>query len=611
MREKIKDKEYWLCFVAVTGYYILGMSNILSANNTTYALEQIHSYDSSLFANNFSVYTDGMSVRFFMNFIVGLGMKFSHGSWTAIAIPLIYLGVLILALATVEIVFNITDKYRIFIVLILAYLLRNSINTGFPGWGSFEVASLGMGTAYTFTMLAFSQVVGKKKKWNVAWIILSIAALCHVHEGLWGFCLLFVIYLCQVINEKKLGLGKEHATFLVFVVVMGICVFPGIFGKGAGISNEEFVQIYAYYRAPHHLVPSEWGIITILKNLFLIVAGVMLRGMTLFFTNKEGGKSFKWEAAIAIISWIGAVCVIYLFTEVVPVASIVTMYISKYFKYIGILSQVWCIKNVREWLEKKEYLIAGILVSVVIVGSGLRLGSVALYGTLLIAIVLWKRYEVNEMQWILPISIFSIVAGQKAEMLIICIMFLVLIYAVVFWDRSPLVKKMVNNVVFIIVVSVMILGVSTRNKVWSWDNGCITRVTANSYMVRGVGDELYYLAQDFKNSTSVDTMFISAPDDGMTSDFQLASERNCFVNSRNVPAAQSQMKEWYDKVIETTGLFDKDITDIYSIMDKENIEYILVKNGYYEKFDSSGLYDVRNISYGNQYRIYKTKQGVR
>ena len=74
---------------------------------------------------------------------------------------------------------------RELLVIFLAVLLRKNVNTGFPGWGSFEMASLGMGIGFAFAMLAAAQVVGRKQNWTGAWLFLSIATLClltlHLH----------------------------------------------------------------------------------------------------------------------------------------------------------------------------------------------------------------------------------------------------------------------------------------------------------------------------------------------------------------------------------------------------------------------------------------------
>lgn len=608
MREKFKDKEYWLALFGVISYYCMGISNALHPNNTTYALEQINQYDSSLFANNFAVYTGGMSARFFMNFIVGLGMKIVGGSWIAVAVPLIYLGVVVLAFATVEIIFNISEKYRLFLVSILAFFLRNSINTGFPGWGSFELASIGMGTAYALAMLAFSQVVGRNKKWNTAWIILAIATLCHIHEGLWGFCLLFILFVCQAVEEKSLGTWRRHWAFVVFAIVLGICVLPGIFGEPSGMSPREFVDIYAYYRTPHHLVPSEWGLREILKYLAVLVGVAAIRIETLYFTDKGKCKSFYLESGLAIVSWLIAICITYIFTEVIPVPAIVTMYIPKYLKYIGILSQIWCIKCIRDWTEKNEILIAGLLTVVVCLASAQRiLCIVAFYGVFMMALLLWKKYAVNEMQYLLPIGVLGLVIGFRSEKVIDAVVIMFFLYGIIFWNRVKWVQKVVHNIVFVVILSILMLMTATKDKVWTISDGTLTRVTANSYLVKRIGEELYDLAITFENTTETDEMFISDPYNKMNFYFQLGAQRNSYVNEHNVPAAQSQIKEWYDRIMATQDLFSKEDTDIYKIMKNAGINYILVNNENYEKFDLSDIFMIRNISSNDQYRIYEIR----
>lgn len=608
MRKKLRDKEYWLSVFSVIAFFCMGISNALNENNTTYALEQINQYDGSIFADNFAVYNGGMSARFFMNFMVGLGMKITHGSWTAVAIPLVYLGVVVLAVATVEIVFNIFEKYRLFLVCILAFFLMSSVNTGFPGWGSFELASIGMGTAYAFTMLALSQVIGKEKKWNIAWIILSIAALCHVHEGLWGFCLLFIIYVCQVVKEQSFGLGKRHGAFIIFVIVLGICVIPGVFGEPSGLTNAEFVEIYAYYRTPQHLVPSAWGLSSILKYLAVIVGTALIRCLTIRLLNKEQCKEFYLEAGLAIVSWIAAICVVFLFTEVIPVASIVTMYIPKYLKYVGILSQIWCIKCIYDWIEKDGLIVAALLAVTVYCASSQNIVGVAIfYGVFMVAVILWKKYEVEEMQFLLPLGVLGVVAGINGSSMIYAIGIIFFIYCIVIWNKWESAKKFIHNTIFVAVMSALMIFVAAKDRAWTISDGRLSRVTANSYLVNGMGEELYGLAIDFENTTEIDDVFISDPDAGMTCWFQLGSRRNSYTNNKNVPAAQSQIKEWYERIVATQGIFGKDASEIYCLMIDADIEYILVNVENYEKFDASELFEARNLSANDQYRIYEIR----
>ena len=56
MKEKLRDKEYWLSLFSAIAFYCMGISNTLKDNNTTYVIEQINQYDHNIFANNFAVY---------------------------------------------------------------------------------------------------------------------------------------------------------------------------------------------------------------------------------------------------------------------------------------------------------------------------------------------------------------------------------------------------------------------------------------------------------------------------------------------------------------------------------------------------------------------------
>lgn len=611
MKNKFKDTQYWLSLFIVMAFYCFGISNILNANNTTYALEQINAYDGRLFADNLAVCKEGMSARFFMNFIVGLGMKLSGGNWSAIGIPLIYTGVIVLSVATVETVFNFTNRYRVFLTIVFAFLLRHSINTGFPGWGSFELTSIGIGTAYAFTMLALSQVAGKEKRWNVTWMILSIAALCHVHEGIWGFCLIFLIYVGQSIREKSLSLGKElrkkQWAFFLFVIVMGICVIPGIRGEASGLTSAEFVNIYAYYRTPHHLVPSAWGWGTIAKYFLLIFGSAFLRFVTVYFTDRGEEKNFIWEAGLVLGSWFFALLVEYIFVEIVPTAFVVTMFIPKFFKYIGILSQIWCVRNLYDWIGRNEYLIAGVsLVTVCAASQSDINGIVILYGITVSAIWLWKKCGRKEMQYLLPAGVLVIaVQVQSSFGPITFVLMIFSVYLVFLWENDRWLHSIACNTVFVSICSVLLLVCAGKGRIWELEGMEITHIEANSYLERAVGRELYDLAVGFEKTTGIDEEFLTDPNEGSSYWFQLAARRNCYVTAKNVPAAQSQIKEWYRRILKTEKLFQKTVEEIATIMNTEGIDYILVKSDYYGMFDGSDIFRIVKQSVNDQYRLYR------
>ena len=110
-----KNLNFIVSFLCVLSLYIYRLPFKMNSNNTTYALEHINMYDETYFANNIAL-SCGFSPRFFLNFLVSTLMKINGGNWESVALILIYFAAIILAFATVKMVFNITDKNPIMII---------------------------------------------------------------------------------------------------------------------------------------------------------------------------------------------------------------------------------------------------------------------------------------------------------------------------------------------------------------------------------------------------------------------------------------------------------------------------------------------------------------
>ena len=120
-------------------------------------------------------------------------------------------------------------------------------------------------------------------------------------------------------------------------------------------------------------------------------------------------------------------------------------------------------------------------------------------------------------------------------------------------------------------------------------------------------EEAYDLAIDFKSSTDADEQFISDPDKPVTDWFQLVSRRSTYVSWKNIPSSKGAMQIWYDRYLEISNLFDKDVSEVYHLMENQDISYILVPNEFFDIYDSSELFEMSFMSKEDAYRIYCIK----
>lgn len=80
------------------------------------------------------------------------------------------------------------------------------------------------GMAYAFAILVIAFAVGNKKNFNISWTALAISVLFHIHEGLYGFVVVFILFLLDAVFTKKVEFTKNYCVLFFFISVMAIVI---------------------------------------------------------------------------------------------------------------------------------------------------------------------------------------------------------------------------------------------------------------------------------------------------------------------------------------------------------------------------------------------------
>lgn len=142
----------------------------------------------------------------------------------------------------------------------------------------------------------------------------------------------------------------------------------------------------------------------------------------------------------------------------------------------------------------------------------------------------------------------------------------------------------------------------------TYNNGTISFINGEQALRFSIGDELYDLAEAFRNQTDVMDSFLADPDATQdTGWFQVVCQRNCYVVQKVIPSSRCMVGEWYDRYMETSEFDEKTGEDIENIMNANEIEYVLVNADNYSKLDETDSFSVFMNSISDAFRIYKIK----
>lgn len=586
----------------------------ISTDNMIYALGEYRAYDTSLFKNSLYMSEGVISPRWIVDAFFAFFMKVNGGNWSSVVLWFTYINVFILSVAVVKIVKNICEifDYQLPFAIVLALLMAENGNelANFRLVDS-TIASMGLGTALAMAVLAISYVVGEHKDFGKAYCILGISVLFHIHEGLYGFIVVIIFALVDLVKNKRDI--KEHIGILLYLFLILSVVVPNILTDSMSITNREFVNIYAIFRHPHHLLPSFWGASEILRSLMIIISLMIFKvGCSLLFERNK----FHQDALVSgllISAWGGAILLVYFFTEKVPLACVSTLYFPKIFKYIVLISLIWIVQISMKLIQRRFYLSGLEILYYAFMNHNWSMFGIFVFFAL-VCLLCYGEYRSkackNNSIWLgrvlvliffvqISFGLFFNINENMQIILILCAVLCIFVFLMI--------KK--NTIVYFIMLTgmaVLVCILTIYGRLWWIEEGNVVFQNGEHYLIATVGDNLKELADSFEAKTQKEEAFIADPEDTMGAGwFQVVSQRNCYVLKKVVPSVKCSMEEWYNRLMQTEGLLEKSTEEIKQIMLQADVDYIMVKNDYYEKIDLSGDFQVFIECRDDSYRIYK------
>ncbi len=180
----------------------------------------------------------------------------------------------------------------------------------------------------SFILLAVYELFIKANRLR-ANILLFISVLIHPILGFYGWIVsfgsLFIYnFLCRNKIESK---GLFNTILLPIIFVICWIIPKQIFMKGS-IPSQKFINIYAYFRLPHHIIPSQFPVTSYIRYLAVLSALALLIHINwkhkLLNNNHINLRLFHLSFVSMIILIV--FCTIgFIFTEIIPIKLFVIM----------------------------------------------------------------------------------------------------------------------------------------------------------------------------------------------------------------------------------------------------------------------------------------------
>lgn len=597
-KERNIDSEKLLLFLLCIGFAFIFYDKTIAVENINYAVEELHQYNQKLFENNITLLEADYSPRYYANLTVSLLMNLLKISWAEVATIIIRLNFLIYAVAAARTVCRLTTKNRLLYgLLLVSCMFRSSLGTlaGFGLNGSMD-AFLGTGTA--LALVAISFLVGEKKNWTAAWIFLALSTFMHVHEGMWGGCIVGIIYLSLVIAERKIDWRALRA-LPIYVVAMLLVVVPSLM-HGESVDNALFTHIYVDIRTPNHLLPTEWGMETIVKCLVLLLIPILF----LLIKRRQGwtGEIHRKLLIVSLLSvglWLLILAVQYWATVVSPNATIATMYLPKCFKYVTYILMLVYLKTADLLYEEKRYLQAFFALLVLEMGMDYSFTVSLIFAVVLLAESVLKvedriadkdtpfYYEtIKLISWMFLLVFLCVLHGWNEVVLVMA----VVVFVPEFILPYLRIRKIVNAI--ICGVAVFLIFFAVQGTMLRFDENGISYITGTECLKSAMGKDVYQLGTELKLAAGDGAEFLADPYDDTAGWVQLVSEKNCYAIYKCTPSSKKAVLEWYDRITRVEGMSTMTDEELSELMKEINLDYVLIYPEQYEVLSNSKLFEV-------------------
>lgn len=613
LKSKINIVNLITFLVCISIVFSFG-TKALSEDNFNYAVEEMHYYDTTLYANNINIVGAEYSPRLIANAAMSLLMTICNGSWNTAAIYLIGLNYLLYSVAFTLIAIKLFDGNKkiigVAIISIISMGRDVLLSLAFDINGAPDVF---LGAAIPVALIALALVLGNKQNWNLAWFFAATAGLLHVHEGMWIGSVIGIIWIADCITQKKI-LIKQIKTLPVYVVSTVITVLPSLLNMEK-IDESIFNEIYVFIRTPHHLLLSNWGLLKILfSGVMIAFAFIVLQYV---FKDENTEAENKNRFLLLIIWWCVLLLVEYLATEVYAISFIITMYLPKCFKYITWIALLIYIKQGITDITSGRYIQGLSLLGIATISYSNGVYTYMLYLVFAGIYIVFNALQLdlkifnkkgNETLLIVSfIIIFAAllfrvrVAGSKEVVVsALCFIIVFFIYFIKKYINVSMLSHTLVSLGFLFTISMALYGCC-----YSVNKKGITLISGDEYVRNAVGSDIYELAKEYESLTDKGDMFLADPDSIYSNGFQLVSRRSCYALMKNMPSDKNSVIEWYQRIENVRPMTTCSAKDLKDILNNVNVNYVLVTANRFSEIEESGLFAsvVKNESYG----VYKVK----
>jgi len=395
----------------------------------------------------------------------------------------------------------------------------------------------------------------------VGMILSGIASIIHPLIGLeTGGLLLITVVAFHLISRRKITKGDWKAiiqSLMIFTTFSLISIFSQF--SQSSIDSNLIVYIIAYFRHPHHYIPSTFSLPQYVYTVAFLCATFLV-----YYRGRQTREGSSNLIIAILVSTVILLCIGgYIFVEIIPSRIWVTaqtfrlLYIVKWIGLILIAGTM--VEKILEDSTKGLYL-AGVL-------NSLSLGGVVLsqsFGE-------WLERNHNWFRRILVPSLILMIIMALYIYLAIRLLSIILLsfYVLLILTFGAFTRKLLFLNLLVGTILIIVVGTFHSRLPYLSQLDAVNRVRDNLTLsiksqLGSKGDEI---AEFARQNTPEESIFLTPP---MWGQFRLLARRAIVVDFKAFPFADTAILEWYDRI---TNCYGNSTVAGFAMIDELNENY--------------------------------------
>lgn len=495
----------------------------------------LRSFNSSYLGNDFFV-NEGIQSIARQNYLSLITMLASREE----SLPLLFLILTFISNISISVI-TFLIGYKLFnhsiLVGALASALVMSVFTFSLGRGGTLFQSMLLPSTLAYPLVLASYYFVLNNKLLIAIVLCCLSSLIHPLIGLETGVILFVIFFSSqwFLKPKKQNHKKNIAAVLIFLIFVVISMVPQI--KQEKIDPNLYIYILAFFRHPHHYIPSSFSIYSYI-SAFLFLSSVLIIYRQHSDRNPQMSLKVIILLSILFCLFFGG----YLFVEIIPIKTLViaqTFRLTYIFQWISlIIISGFMITKSRTCFSKTIFALSASHPASLFTGAVLHSVSNSTY----ISKILSKKTIQQGINFVTLFILIIVTFYQSKSHIDLLVLYLLIQFFLKTTSKESSYKRALLIIAVILSAGVLLDYTPLRK----WNPVPLTQLANRSNNIKSELDVHGNEVVEFvKKETPEDALFLTPHDWGQ---FRIKAKRAIVVDSKAFPFTNKAVLEWYRRI---------------------------------------------------------------